>query len=63
MNTRLAFLVSSILFLLAMGSALAQDLNRKDENGLKQGNWKKLYKNGKTRYEGQFKNDKPVGLF
>lgn len=43
--------------------ALGQEFNLKDENGLKQGKWKKLYNNGKLRYEGQFKDDKPVGLF
>lgn len=43
--------------------AVAQQFNQKDEEGLKQGNWKKLHKNGKTRYEGQFKDDKAIGLF
>jgi len=37
--------------------------NQLDTNMLKQGSWKKAYPNGKTRYEGQFKNDKPIGLF
>lgn len=44
-------------------SLLAQTLNQTDENGLKQGQWKKLHKNGKTRYEGKFEDGKPVGLF
>ncbi|MFM1877012.1 MAG: hypothetical protein RL266_2749 [Bacteroidota bacterium] len=63
MNTKFNFLFSLILALLSVLFAFGQDMNRTDENGLKQGNWKKLYKNGKVRYEGQFKDDKPVGLF
>lgn len=38
-------------------------LNRLDTNGLKQGRWKKYYNTGDMEYEGNFKNDKPVGEF
>ena len=62
MNTVLKF-VLSIALTLVVGSSVGQEFNQKDENGLKQGSWKKLYKNGRVRYEGQFKDDKPVGLF
>ena len=31
--------------------------------GLKQGAWAKTYKNGKTMYEGEFKDNQPVGIF
>ncbi|MFT4525931.1 MAG: antitoxin component YwqK of YwqJK toxin-antitoxin module [Bacteroidia bacterium] len=52
----LASLVSLIGF--------AQDpTNQTDASGLKQGVWKKNHQNGRLRYEGQFKDDKPVGLF
>ncbi len=34
-----------------------------DANGLKQGKWEKRYPNQKLRYQGQFKDDKPYGLF
>ena len=44
-------------------SSLFAQLNEIDANGLKQGNWKKTYENGAIRYEGQFKDDKPSGLF
>lgn len=36
-------------------------LNQKDNEGLKQGPWKKVYPNGATAYEVTFKNDKPFG--
>ena len=41
----------------------SQDLNKTDANGKKQGDWKKYYENGFVRYQGQFKDDKPVGTF
>ena len=41
----------------------AQTLNQVDGNGQKQGKWIKTYQNGNTRYEGQFRNDKPFGEF
>ncbi len=59
---------SSILFtvlvlLMSASVSLAQELNQTDAQGLKQGKWKKLYASGKIRYEGQFKDDRPIGLF
>ena len=39
------------------------DLNTTDAKGRKQGSWSKAWPNGKTRYLGQFKDDKPVGTF
>jgi antitoxin component YwqK of YwqJK toxin-antitoxin module len=35
--------------------------NNTDANGLRQGLWKKQYPNGKSMYEGQFRDGKPVG--
>lgn len=63
MSTFTRFFVASIAMLLVSAFTFAQDLNQTDENGLKQGKWKKLHKNGRVRYEGQFKDNKPVGLF
>lgn len=37
--------------------------NRSDASGLKQGAWSKTWPNGRTRYEGQFKDDHPIGEF
>lgn len=39
------------------------ELNRTDENGLKQGKWTKVYPNGVTAYEVVFKDDKPIGKY
>lgn len=56
------FPLAVFVFLFSL-SSFAQELNQTDANGLKQGQWKKLYNNGKVRYEGQFKDDRPYGLF
>ncbi len=37
--------------------------NVTDAKGLKQGVWTRSWPNGRTRYIGQFKDDKPVGTF
>lgn len=37
--------------------------NVTDAKGRKQGSWSKTWPNGKTRYMGQFKDDRPVGIF
>lgn len=58
-------LISFIFYLSVCISGNSQNpdkLNYVDENGLKQGHWIKKYDNGNTRYDGYFKNGKPVGL-
>lgn len=56
----------TVLLLLASCYTYSQNisdtLNRVDANGKKQGFWKK-YVNDTLKYEGRFKNDKPVGTF
>jgi antitoxin component YwqK of YwqJK toxin-antitoxin module len=37
--------------------------NQTNAKGQKQGYWKTLYSNGHIKYQGYFKNDKPVGEF
>jgi len=53
------------LFITVIGSytlLFAQDLiNQTDANGHKQGKWVGKYPGGSIRYEGSFKDDKPVG--
>ena len=44
-------------------SAVAQDVNRTDAKGRRQGTWMDFYPNGQKRYEGQFKNDRCKGTF
>lgn len=56
--------LSLMLFLLA-GNAMifAQDFNKTDKQGRRQGPWVDFYANGQKRYEGQFKNDRCHGEF
>jgi antitoxin component YwqK of YwqJK toxin-antitoxin module len=58
---RYALLLASLL--LALTAAVAQDFNRTDAKGRRQGDWRDFYANGQLRYEGQFKNDKCKGVF
>ena len=43
--------------------SMAQPTNQIDEQGRKQGIWKKYFAEGGVRYEGAFKDDKEVGTF
>ncbi len=54
-----AFLLNS-LFLFAQGG---EGINITDAKGLKQGQWKKKDAEGKLKYEGNFKDGKPTGVF
>lgn len=58
---RYALILASLLF--ALSTAFAQDFNRTDGKGRRQGEWRDYYANGQLRYEGRFKNDKCKGLF
>ena len=57
---RFALIFAALLFAM---TAVAQDFNRTDAKGRRQGEWKDFYPNGQLRYEGQFKNDKCKGTF
>ena len=64
MNTILRTISLILVFAFAIAtSANSQDLNQTDANGLKQGKWEKRYQNGRVRYQGQFKDGEPTGLF
>ncbi len=53
-----------LLFFLFFSLVLhAQEFNRTDVDGKKQGVWKKMFPNGTMRYEGEFKDDEAIGLF
>jgi len=58
---RYALILASLLF--ALSTAFAQDFNRTDGKGRRQGEWRDYYANGQLRYEGRFKNDKCKGMF
>ena len=51
------------IFLLGNLPLNAQDHNRKDSKGRRQGLWMDYYPNGQKRYEGKFKDDKCQGTF
>lgn len=53
----------SILFVSFLTPCISQEKNFTDEQGKKQGFWSKNFENGKTRYEGNFKDNLPTGLF
>lgn len=56
-----SFLV--IVALLMVATTFAQEYNRTDSKGRRQGLWTDFYANGQKRYEGEFKNDKCTGEF
>ncbi len=43
--------------------SFSQALNQVDDQGWKQGKWRKSYVSGVIKYEGQFRNDRPYGEF
>lgn len=63
----LIFVIVSFFPLLTIAQSVTSEtdtsLNRIDENGMKQGHWITYYENGNKRYDGYFKDDKPVGTF
>lgn len=50
-----------LALLLLLPTFVFSQLNQSDENGLRQGKWEKRQANGRLIYEGQFKDDKPIG--
>ena len=54
--------IIALLFLTSIG--FAQDINKLDENGKKQGLWKGVYEASKRpRYQGAFEHGKETGMF
>lgn len=66
MRIKLIIIISAFVFTYSLNLYSQPDavnnVNKVDELGKKQGQWSK-YENGILKYEGQFKNDKPVGTF
>lgn len=56
------FFILALGFFFAFSSAYSAP-NKMDRKGRKQGAWAKTYDNGNLMYEGEFKNDVPVGTF
>lgn len=64
MGIMLKQLFSFIFFVLLSTVVHAQEFNQSDEQGRKQGEWKKFYESSRSLfYEGQFKDDHPIGEF
>lgn len=57
-----AILLFSIFFIAPL-FVFTQSQNQIDAQGQKQGRWVKAYNNGKVRYIGQFRDDRPYGEF
>jgi antitoxin component YwqK of YwqJK toxin-antitoxin module len=60
---RTLLVVFILLFSISLHSQKQDTVNQSDANGKKQGFWRKKDKNGKTIYEGQFKDNLPYGDF
>ena len=58
---RFALILVSLF--IGFSALIAQDFNRTDSKGRRQGPWRDYYSNGQLRYEGQFKNDRCKGTF
>jgi len=54
-------IVFSAIVLLAF--PLAGQINKRDEQGRRQGPWQGTFPSGRIRYQGQFENDNPTGTF
>jgi len=59
----LTFYISFDIYAQNVGQTGDSILNYTDINGMKQGRWITKYKNGKTKYDGYFVNNNPVGKF
>jgi len=61
---RVGLAIFLLLLTIHSGKTVAQDsINVTDAAGKKQGHWIVKYDNGKTRYEGVFIDDNPIGEF
>ena len=68
-NRKLQFLVYLLLIIIYPVTFAQKNtssdtvINYTDDNGLKQGHWKKYYDKRNLKYDGYFNDDKPVGEF
>jgi antitoxin component YwqK of YwqJK toxin-antitoxin module len=63
MSTKIITIVSLLIFSANAIGQTASDINTTDQQGRKQGHWIKKYPNKNIMYEGNFKDDHPVGEF
>ena len=57
------FFILICYFFFFVDQISSQEFNRIDDNGFKQGSWKKNYDWGGLKYEGEFIDNKEVGFF
>jgi antitoxin component YwqK of YwqJK toxin-antitoxin module len=62
MKSKIFFLLLAGVFLLGFYETNAQ-VNQRDDQGRRQGEWEGRFPNGRIRYQGQFTDDRPVGTF
>ncbi len=63
MNFKIITVVSMLAFSVTVICQTGSGINKTDEQGRKQGHWMKKYPHGTIQYEGEFKDDHPVGEF
>jgi antitoxin component YwqK of YwqJK toxin-antitoxin module len=63
MKIKALIIILSLAIPLYSFSQIANDINKTDKQGRKQGQWIKKYPNGAIMYEGSFKDNHPVGEF
>lgn len=63
MNIRLLITAYLLAFSVAAASQTDMQLNKTDQQGRKQGHWIKKYPDESIMYDGNFKDDHPVGEF
>jgi antitoxin component YwqK of YwqJK toxin-antitoxin module len=63
MHKKLTLLLIALINLVVVAQHPVDTLNQTDENGLKQGSWKRFNERGVLLFEGQFIDDQPYGEF
>ncbi len=63
MNFRIIAIISMLALPVTAACQAGSDINKTDQQGRKQGHWIKKYSSGRIQYEGEFKDDHPVGEF
>ena len=59
----LKIIILSVFLTFSCINVMGQKYNNIDKQGRRQGKWIEYFDNGKVRFEGQFKDDFPIGEF
>ncbi len=60
---KFSHIILLFLFVPCLAFAMQDEYNQRDEFGQRQGPWKGYFSSGSIRYEGNFVDDKPTGVF